>query len=110
MLSANRGMSRFGKEPPAPAGGAPPNNNGGFPSASMFNMIVQAINYLHLFSNLIYRKGQGFWKKIRLKQDNSTRSPISSECFLTSQNDPFILQRLKNNVFCDEYSGGGISG
>ena len=23
MLSANRGMSRFGKEPPAPAGGAP---------------------------------------------------------------------------------------
>ncbi len=23
-LSANRGMSRFGKEPPAPAGGAPP--------------------------------------------------------------------------------------
>jgi hypothetical protein len=24
MLSANRGMSRFGKEPPAPAGGAPP--------------------------------------------------------------------------------------
>jgi len=23
MLSTNRGMSRFGKEPPAPAGGAP---------------------------------------------------------------------------------------
>jgi hypothetical protein len=34
----------------------------------------------------------------------------ASICFLTSQNCPLILQRLKRNVLFNEYSGGGISG
>jgi len=78
-----------------------PNNSDKFPSASMFNMIVQAINYLHNFSNLICRKGQGFWKK------SDIHLLITASIFFESQIDISLLCHFKlcyttRNVFAGE--------
>ncbi|MCX5849609.1 MAG: GNAT family N-acetyltransferase [Deltaproteobacteria bacterium] len=66
MLSANRGMSRFGKEPPAPAGGAP--------LCGQCLIDIQRRNY---YSSTMKRKG--LIKHLLLKDTDVTIRPIRAE-------------------------------